>query len=504
MTKFEYAIKHIEYCTRSTEFYNNVYLVGGCVRDELLNIHIKDIDIMVDMPNGGIKLANYLLNFHPNSFYDLVIYERFGTAKITFMKDTESECEIEFVAPRTELYDEKSRKPIKVDFCDLKTDALRRDFTVNALYKNIHSNKIIDPTERGLQDLHDMQLNTPTSADIDFFDDPLRMLRAIRFSVQKKFKLSDEIIKACMNNAWRLENISKERIHDEFIKIIMTDDAVIGIKRLHDYNLLKYMTSSDKRFIDDMFGFDQRNEHHHETLDQHVLSVLNGVIKNNKNASLILRLSALLHDVGKTQCYELKEDGIHYRYHGHEIVSGQLAYDILKDLKFSNEICETVKFICERHMLLKQFNDDNGHLKITKKAARKIVRKCGEHIDDILQLMDADNKAHEVESANRLWYQIDEFRALIPTLYVNYSTDKNNSLKCPLNGHDIMKEFNVVPGPKVKELLELATDIFDEDPSYSKDDIIRIMKNKNDNLISTFTSNEDYNNKFIKQITFKK
>lgn len=478
MTKFEFAIKNIEGATYSTEFYNNVYLVGGCVRDELLNIPIKDIDIMVDVPDGGIKLANYLLSALPNNFSDLVIYERFGTAKITFMKGYENECEVEFVAPRTELYDEESRKPIKVEYCDLKTDALRRDFTVNALYKNIHSNEIIDPTGRGISDINNMFLQTPTSADIDFFDDPLRMLRAIRFSVQKNFKISDEIKVALISNAWRLESISKERIHDEFIKIIMTPNASYGISLLNKYGLLEFMVSPEYRFICDMFGFDQRNIHHNETLDAHILSVLDNIIKENPNASLILRLSAFFHDIGKLKCYELKDDGIHYCYHGHEIVSGEIAYNVLKDLKFSNEICDAVKFICERHMLLKQFNDDNGHLKITKKSARKILRKCDGHLDDILQLMDADNKAHADEASNRLWYQIDDFRTLIPELYINYTSDKKDVLKCPVNGNDVMFEFDVKPGPKVKELLEIATDIYDEDPTRTKEDIIKIMKNK--------------------------
>lgn len=478
MTKFELAIKNIEGATYATEFYNKIYLVGGCVRDELLNIPIKDIDIMVDIPDGGIKLANYLLSVLPDNFTNLVIYERYGTAKITFMHKTENECEIEFVAPRTELYDEASRKPIKVEYCDLKTDALRRDFTVNALYKNIHNNEIIDPTERGVQDIKNMMLITPTSADIDFFDDPLRMLRAVRFSVQKGFKISEEISRACISNAWRLRRISAERIHDEFVKIMMSNKPKDGIILLHEFGLLKFMFSPELTFLDDMFGFDQRNEHHFETLDGHILSVLDGVIKSNSNASLILRLSALLHDIGKLKCYELKEDGIHYRYHGHEIVSGELAYQILKDLKFSNEICDSVKFICERHMLLKQFTDGEGHLKITNKSARKILRKCGDYIDEILQLMDADNKAHEVESSNRLWHQIDDFRALIPSLYNITTVDNTSVLKCPVNGNDVMSVFNISPGPEVKKYLEIATDIYDGDPQLTKDEILNLLKNR--------------------------
>ena len=371
MRKFELAIEYIKWASVGSIFYNKTYLVGGCVRDELLKLPIKDIDIMVDMEDGGIKLAEYLVNHYPAKFSNLVIYERFGTAKITFKHSNDDYCDIEFVAPRTELYDEVSRKPIKVEYCDLKTDALRRDFTVNALYKNINTNEIVDPTERGIQDLNNMRLETPTSADIDFFDDPLRMLRAIRFAVQKNFNISNEIKIALIKNAWRLKNISKERIHDEFVKIIMCDNAVKGIQMLNKYDLLKFMFSDDLVFICDMFDFDQRNEHHNETLDAHILSVLDRVIRDNNDASLILRLSAFFHDIGKLKSYELKEDGIHYRYHGHEIVSGEIAYNALKDLKFSNNICDAVKFICERHMLLKQFNDDNGHLKITKNQLEK-------------------------------------------------------------------------------------------------------------------------------------
>ena len=486
MNKFINAIKEIINTTKGTIFFNNVYLVGGCVRDELLNLELKDIDIMVDIENGGIELANYLVNTQPHIFSHPIIYQRYGTAKISFMHNTEYECDIEFVAPRTEIYDEKSRKPIKVEFVDLKTDATRRDFTCNALYKNIHTGFIIDPTENGIKSINDMTLNTPTNPDITFFDDPLRMLRAIRFTCQKNFRMSDEVSNAIKKNAYRLASsdnaagnpISMERINDEFTKIIMSDNAVDGIKNLYKHDCFKYMLKNQS--INNMFGFDQRNVHHNETLDAHVLSVLDGVIKNNSDACLELRLAALLHDIGKLTCYQIKTDGIHYSYHGHELVSGDVAYDILKEMKYSNDICDTVKFIIQRHMLLKQFNDNNGHLKITDKSARKIIRKCDKHLDNILKLMDADNKAHAAESSNRLWHQIDDFRKLIPSLYSNISNNKNSSPECPkmpINGNDIMTIFNIQPGPIVKQYLEIAQDIFDEDPTYTKDEIIEKLKN---------------------------
>lgn len=484
MTKFELAIRKIGECTKGSKFFNKVYLVGGCVRDRLLDINIKDVDIMVDMPNGGIELASFLTETFSDTFCNFVMFERFGTAKITYMYKTENECDIEFVAPRTEVYDIDSRKPIKVDFCDLKTDAIRRDFTINALYENIHTGELLDLVG-GIKDMKLCILDTPNNPEITFFDDPLRMLRAIRFAVQKNFNLSDRVVNAIKKNAYRLSSndnankspISKERIQDELVKMLMTHRASDAIKMLYEFGCLKYITND--QHLHNMFGFDQRNEHHNETLDNHILSVLDGVIKSG-NPSLQVRLAALFHDIGKLDCYELKEDGIHYRYHGHEFVSGEISYNILKELKFSNDICDAVKFIVERHMLLKQFNDNNGHLKITKKSARKVVRKCGSFLDDILCIMDADNKSHEKESANRLWYQIDEFRELVPTLYSNFTeeVDKNNfKIKIPVNGNDIMNYFNITPGPKVKEYLEYAADVYDEFPEFSKEEILKRIKN---------------------------
>ena len=487
MTKFEFAINSIKNATLSTKFFNKIYLVGGCVRDELLGLSIKDIDIMVDIDGGGCEIAYYLVNEHPNMFSYPIIYQRYGTARVTFMRGTEHECEIEFVAPRTELYDSTSRKPIKVEFADIKTDALRRDFTVNALYKNIHTNEILDPTGDGINAIKARKLQTPTDPEITFYDDPLRMLRAVRFECQKNFYMTADVFKAIKNNSYRLsvndnasgKPISMERINDEFTKIIMSTQAVNGIIALHNLGCFKYMIKD--QHINNMFGFDQRNEHHNETLDSHTLLVLNRIIKNNPNASLELRLAGFLHDIGKLDCYQIKPDGIHYSYHGHEIVSGKIAYDILKEFKYSNDICDKVKFIIERHMILKQFNDGNGHLKITNKSARKILRKCGNCLDEILQLMDADNKSHAQESSNRLWHQIDDFRALIPSLFIEYSSDENNSSNCPkmpVDGNDIMKLFNISPGPLVKKYLNIAQDIFDEDPSKSKNDILNILKTK--------------------------
>lgn len=469
--------------TSATEFDNKVYFVGGCVRDELLNLPIKDIDILVDLPNGGKLLAEYLCTYYPAMFSNLVVYERFGTAKLTFTHDNNSYCDafeidLEFVEPRTEIYDPTSRKPIKVEYTSLKADALRRDFTINALYRNVNTLDVVDVTGRGLQDLYNELITTPTDPEMTFYDDPLRMLRAIRFACQKDFRIDDKVISAIKHNAYRLQGdcatkspISKERIRDEFEKILMSKSPYRGVELLYSTGLFKYMFDGDTS-VSDMFEYDQKSEHHNELLGMHCLKVLNKVSLEDES-DIVVRLAALLHDIGKLTCWQVKSDGIHRSYHGHEEVSADKAYELLRMLKFSNEICDSVKFIIKSHMLLKQFNDGNGHLQITDKAFRKVCRKMGDKIDKCLILMDADNKSHCPQSSNKLYYQISDFRKKLKDLKISKTQE---TLKCPVNGNDIMQFFWITPGPRVKELLEQAQDIFDGEPSLSKDEILKKIK----------------------------
>lgn len=268
-----------------------------------------------------------------------------------------------------------------------------------------------------------------------------------------------------------MKKIYKRIIKKIFERSIMSSNAVYKIKKLYKIKFFKYMLKD--QHINNMFGFDQRNIHHNETLDRHVLKVLQKVIKENPNATLELRLAAFLHDIGKLDCYQIKEDGYHYSYHGHEIESGKVAYNILKEMNFSDYICDKVKFIIERHMILKTFNDGNGHLKITEKSAKKIIRKCGNYLNEILQLMDADNKSHATEASNRLWFQIEDFKILISNL--NEEKEKNN--KIPINGNDVMTFFNILPGPKVKKLLIMAEDIYEKNKNLNKEEILNEIKN---------------------------
>lgn len=471
--KFESAILMLSELTLWSDFENKLYLVGGCVRDEILGLPIKDLDILVNMPNGAQKLANYLCDCWPEFYKDFVVYERFGTAKVTCVVNKTDIVELEFVEPRTEIYDPTSRKPIKCEFTTLETDALRRDFTVNALYKNIHSGDIEDPTGKGLRDIKLNVLMTPTNPEITFYDDPLRMLRAIRFYCQKGFVLDNKVWDAIKNNAYRLQGggaikapISQERIRDEFTKIIMSTRASTGIAYLVQTDLLKYMFDNDTS-VYDMFFYDQQNKHHNELLGTHCHRVLTHVAMYGIS-DLSLRLAALLHDIGKLTCFQIKDDGTK-SYHGHEITSAEKAYELLRTLKYSNDICDDVKFMIENHMCLKQMNDGNGHLKITDKAFRKVCRRLGKYIDKCLCLMDADNLSHADEASNRLRYQITDF---IKKMQDITKQEKELTPKLPVNGHDIMLKFNICPGPDVKMYLEKALDIFDENPSLTKDEIL--------------------------------
>lgn len=471
--KFNSAILMLSELTLWSDFENKLYLVGGCVRDEILGLPIKDLDILVNMPNGAQKLANYLCDCWPEFYKDFVVYERFGTAKVTCVVNKTDAVELEFVEPRTEIYDPISRKPVKCEFTTLETDALRRDFTVNALYKNIHSGDIEDPTGRGLIDIKEKILRTPTNPEITFYDDPLRMLRAIRFHCQKNFHIDETVFNAIRNVSYRLQGggvtkapISQERIRDEFTKIIMSDRPGIGIAYLVQTDLLKYMFGGDTS-VYDMFFYDQMNKHHNELLGTHCHRVLVHVAQYGI-PDLTLRLAALLHDIGKLTCFQIKDNGTK-SYHGHEIASADKAYELLRTLKYSNDICDEVKFMIANHMCLKQMNDGNGHLLITDKAFRKACRRLGASIDKCLYLMDADNLSHAEGSSNRLRYQISDFRQKMLDMT---KAKKELTPKLPVNGHDIMTRFNINPGPLVKSYLGQALDIFDENPSLTKDEIL--------------------------------
>ena len=445
-----------------SHFENHVFLVGGYVRDLLMEKPSKDIDLVIDLPNGGIEFAEFITKKNRNYKKDSnpVIYPTYGTAKFT-INGFESVL-IECVQTRKELYnDNLSRKPI-CEHGTLLEDALRRDLTINALYKNISTGEVIDPTNKGFNDLKNKILRTPCEPNLTFIDDPLRMLRVIRFSSRYGWKINEETLRAIKDNNERLNIISKERIQDEFNKILLTENVGEGLKLLIECGLIDFIIPQFSVAI----GMEQ-NIFHNETVGKHLISVC----KRSKPI-LLVRLAAILHDLGKINMKSKDEDG-NIHFYRHELESKRLAENILKELKYSNDIIEKVSFLIENHMRLKVYGNDLTDIK--DKSIRKLINDCGddETLELFLSLIEADNNSHSAEYS--LPNQIEKLRSKIKELSIK--DEGKVMVKLPLNGNEIMELLQINGGKMVGDIIKELTELYLENPLISKEECEKYIIN---------------------------
>jgi len=474
-TKEDY-IKIIEILKEIVNKWNlgSVYMVGGCVRDELLGLLPKDIDLVIDYPNGSDIFVDFLKNNFSNICSGFTKYPKYGTSKFTLCFDINSYIDIECVIPRTESYDNCFRKPSSVQYSTIEEDALRRDFCCNALYKNILTGEILDPTKRGLEDLNKKILKTPLDPIQTFKDDPLRMLRAVRFYCNKSFEIDLTILQNLGPNK-EFYGLSMERIRDEFEKILMSPKSIEGIQMLRDYKLLDYILPG----IEKCYRYDQNSKYHDLTLFGHTLKVLKGVMNVDENYELELRWAALLHDIGKPDVAKLKPSGQN-SYYDHEIKSREIAEDLLKRLKYSNDFIERVCILIKNHMCIKQLYDYNTKQYTGKPSkTRKLAIEFGDLLKPLMELIDSDNKAHSPEWC--MDNQVNSFWEHYEKDVINSNIEKN-TVKYFITGEDIIKEFNLVQGKNVGDIKQIIQNIHLENPTLTKEDIIEQIKKEIDEV----------------------
>ena len=460
-------ILNIKEHIKGTEFEGKVYIAGGYVRDELMGLNlnegIKDIDLMIDMYNGGIIFAEWFckkLNIYRHK-YNPVIYPRFGTAKFNFNSYLDP-INIECVMPRKEKYIDGSRKPDVINGT-LYDDVRRRDFTINSLLKNISTGEILDLTGMGINDIKNGIVRTPLDPDIIFSEDPLRMLRAIRFAVKYSWKLPMFMIKSIKKNSKKINEISKERISDELNKMLITDNPDVAIRLLQITSLSKYIFPQ----LDKLIGLKQNKFHDFDAM-KHTLLVLKRTPKD-----LITRLAALFHDIGKYKTKTEVDGNVHF--YNHESLGAEIAKDILKHLKYSNEIISGVFILINNHMRTKPFSDDT---KVSDKVLRKLCLDLGIFLNQTLDLIHADNLSH-----NKNYEMINQ----IPTIKDRIKNLKeipiSQHIKLPINGDDIMEHFSIKPGPIIKQLLLSVEDKWLENPDLTREESLEIIEKKYSDLI---------------------
>lgn len=445
-----------------TKFENHVYAVGGSVRDLLMGNDIKDIDLVIDLPDGGVELANY---FKEKGYcHNVVIYPTYGTAM--FHLNEFPDEEIECVMTRGEKYvDKDSRNPVCV-FDTLEADAIRRDLTINAIYYNVYTGKILDPTGGAGDIVNKRPIKvTNENPDVVFDDDPLRILRVVRFATRFNLPIDQLTWNSMVKNVDRLEIISKERIQAEFNKIITDKHATKGIEELCLIGAMKYIIPEFIKTI----GMEQ-NDYHFGDVYTHSMSVLGYYHSQMRGemgkSDLITALACLLHDIGKIKTKTIKDGKIHF--YDHEYVGYTMISDILKRLKYDNDTIKEVEFLVKNHMRTKNFGDDM--VKIKPKSFNKLAYECGckERWLRLATVIECDNMSHKIE--HNIRGQFNTMFASLP------KATKMFGYKLPVDGDDVMRELDLKPGRDIKLVLDRLLKMAFQNPDIDRKTCLKQIK----------------------------
>ena len=441
------------------ELHLDCYVVGGYVRDIFLERPSNDIDVVV--VGSGIKVADALRRKLGRKAH-ISVFKNFGTAQVKY-----KDLEVEFVGARRESYSHDSRKPI-VEDGTLEDDQNRRDFTINAMaiqLNKAHFGELVDPFG-GIEDLEDGIIRTPLDPDITFSDDPLRMMRCVRFATQLKFFIEDETFEALTRNADRLKIISGERICDELNKIMKSAQPSRGFVDLQRSGLLNLI-------LPELAALDiveTKNGRAHKNNFYHTLEVLDNVAKKSDN--LWLRWAALLHDIGKTRSKRW-DPALGWTFHNHNFLGAKMVPEIFRRLKEPMDMkMKYVQKLVDLHMRPIVIADEV----VTDSAVRRLLNDAGDDIDDLMTLCEAD-----ITSKNQVRKRqfLDNFRMVREKIADLKERDYKRLLQPVIDGNEIMEMFHLKPCREVGALKQCLKDaVLDNKVENEREPLMQLLMKK--------------------------
>ncbi|HEX2961082.1 MAG TPA: CCA tRNA nucleotidyltransferase [Ignavibacteriales bacterium] len=404
-----------------------LYIVGGYVRDLVLQRPRSEIDFLV--VGSGTEYASALAKELKVS--KIAVYKNFGTAHFRY-----GELDLEFVGARRESYNRMSRKPV-VEEGTFEDDIKRRDFTINTLVISLNSEdfgSLLDTFE-GLKDIEKRVIKTPLDPFVTFSDDPLRIMRAVRFASQLNFELDETTYKAAGEMASRLQIISQERITDEFLKILMSPKPSVGLKLLYETGIMKIIFPE----IANLAGVDQRKDYHHKDVFLHTCTVVDNISEMTDN--VWLRFAALLHDVAKPQTKKFIE-GTGWTFHGHEEAGARMMEEIFHRMRLPLTKLEYVTKLIRLHLRPIALVDEE----VTDSAIRRLIVAAGDDLEDLITLCRADITSKNIKKVSRY---LANYEKVMNKVRDVREKDRLRAFQSPVRGEEIMQICNLKPSKKV-------------------------------------------------------
>ena len=455
--KYVRLIEKLRELVKGSVFEGKLYIVGGFVRDAILGNPIKDVDLVVEAPDGGIGFATWA-TYNTNCFVatkNPCLFPNYGTAKFQFTNDPEvADIELECVQTRKEKYNKESRNPATA-YGTIQEDAMRRDLTINALYYNISTDEICDFTNRGLHDIENHIIRTTGDADVIFEDDPLRILRVVRFSTRLGWPIEKNTWIGMITNSKRVSILTQERVTDEINKMLLCDNPGEAILKLDRCNVLHRIIPSmaeSKHVYQDLRP--------KRTLFDHTLEVLDKTPKR-----LETRLAALFHDIGKITTYNKN-------FMFHQSIGADNAEEIMKLMKYSNATIAKVKLAIENH---EAFSSYMGNNVPRPTVIRKFISKF-DGDDDALEItLDLIHANNISQMYGKKIKQVPGIREKIKELDAKNESCKK--IKLPIDGNAIMSEFNLKPTKLLGTLILQVKNAVIENPKLTKEEAFRVVEN---------------------------